>query len=183
MRLPSHSNKSYLRTFIVLILAFCSITLLDACKSSKPAKTNSSKGPIKLSRKKKKRLNNAIVLTSKKFIGTPYKWGGTTRAGMDCSGLLYTSYQLNNIQIPRSSSAQAEFGKRVGIKSLKKGDWVFFATGKKRRKITHVGLVVDVKGHENVKFIHSSTTLGVTESQLFSDYWRKKFVKARRPIR
>lgn len=183
MRLLSNMNKSYLRTFIIVLLAICTVTLLDSCKSSKKSNSGNDNSAVKLSRKKKKRLNQSVILTSKKFIGTPYKWGGTTRAGMDCSGLLYTTYQLNNISIPRSSAAQANFGKKVGIHNLREGDWVFFATGKKRRKITHVGLVTDIRGHEDVKFIHASTSLGVTESQLFSDYWRKKYVKAIRPFR
>ncbi len=175
-------NNRFKRTFLFLFISLFLLVFLDSCKSSKKS-SSSSQTPQKLSRKEKKRLNNSVILTSKKFIGTPYKWGGTTRAGMDCSGLLYTSYQLNNITIPRSSAQQAEFGKKVGINSLREGDWVFFATGKKRRKITHVGLVIEIKGHEDVKFIHASTSLGVTESQLFSDYWRKKYVKAMRPFR
>lgn len=176
-------NKSYRRVFVIFLLSIFLITFLDSCKGSKNKRSAAGKSPGKLSRKKKRRLNNAIVLTSKNFIGTPYKWGGTTRAGMDCSGLLYTTYNLNKISIPRSSEEQLNFGKKVGIHNLRKGDWVFFATGKRRRKVTHVGLVVDIRGREDVKFIHASTSLGVTESQLFSDYWRKKYVKARRPFR
>lgn len=172
------SQHSFKILITLLILSFC--FELTSCKS----KSYTGPEKINLSRKKRKKANKAVIATSKKYIGTPYKWGGTTRAGMDCSGLLYTSYNANGLNIPRSSKDQAKFGKRVSIKHLKSGDWVFFATGKKKRKITHVGLVTQVnKKKEDVKFIHASTSLGVMESQLFSSYWRKRFRRAIRPIR
>jgi probable lipoprotein NlpC len=59
---------------------------------------------------------------------------------------------------------------------------VFFATGKKRRLVTHVGLVTDVKSKDNVKFIHASSSLGVVETNIFSEYYQKRFRGARRVI-
>ena len=178
-----NNQKRTLNSYLLIsIICIGSLTSLVSCKSSKSNST-AKVGVEHLSKKKKRAINKDVILTSKKFIGTPYKYGGTTRAGMDCSGLLYTSYKMNQIDIPRSSSEQSNFGKKVSINGLKEGDWVFFATGKKRKKITHVGLVSDVKGKEDVKFIHASTSLGVMESDLFSDYWRKKFVRAIRPLR
>jgi len=73
-------------------------------------------------------------------------------------------------------------GEKVKIKELREGDLVFFATGKKRRQITHVGLVTDVKGKEDVKFIHASSSVGVIETNLFTDYYLKRFRFARRII-
>lgn len=175
-------NKTNIRPLLfsafILILFIGIAGTFSSCKGSKSASSKSEK----LSRKKKKKLNKSVVLTSKKFIGTPYKWGGTTRAGMDCSGLLYTSYKLNNIDIPRSSAEQARYGKKVSVNNVREGDWVFFATGKKRKKITHVGLVTEVRSRQDVRFIHASTSLGVIESELNSEYWRKKFVRAIRPF-
>jgi cell wall-associated NlpC family hydrolase len=68
------------------------------------------------------------------------------------------------------------------MKDLQPGDLVFFATGKKRRKITHVGLVTEVKGEGNVKFIHASSSLGVVETNIYADYYQKRFRGARRVI-
>ena len=67
------------------------------------------------------------------------------------------------------------------IKDLQPGDLLFFETGKKKKEITHVGIVTDVK-KDNIKFIHASTSLGVIETNLYSDYYIKRFRTARRVI-
>jgi len=129
-----------------------------------------------------KDVSDTVIEEAKKFIGTPYKYGGTTRAGMDCSGLLLNSFRAIDITLPRSSEDQSKVGKEVSREDVQPGDLVFFATGKRKKKVTHVGLVTDVISKENVKFIHSSSTLGVVETNLYSEYYRKRFVVARRII-
>jgi len=121
-----------------------------------------------------------VISTARTFIGTPYKYGGTTRAGMDCSGLLINSFQAVNVALPRSSEAQSKVGEEVTMKELEPGDLVFFATGRRKREVTHVGLVTDVRGKEDVKFIHSSSSLGVVETNLYAEYYQKRFRGARR---
>ena len=69
----------------------------------------------------------------------------------------------------------------VGMEGLQPGDLVFFATGKKKREVTHVGLVTDVK-RKNVKFIHASSSLGVVETNLNAEYYLTRFRRARRVI-
>ncbi len=122
-----------------------------------------------------------VIKSAKSYKGTPYRYGGTSRSGMDCSGLLLNAYKSINFSIPRSSMDQSKVGEKVGIGALKPGDWVFFATGKKRKKVTHVGLVTSVHKGE-VRFIHASSSRGVVESNLSSDYYKKRFVRARRPF-
>src|SRR5690606_175830 len=116
------------------------------------------------------------------FIGTPYKYGGTTRSGMDCSALLINSFSAVKLNLPRSSEAQSKVGSEVGMDELKPGDLVFFATGNKKKQITHVGLITDVRSKDNVKFIHASSSLGVVETNLFAEYYQKRFRVARRVI-
>jgi len=124
---------------------------------------------------------DVAVATAKSYIGTPYKYGGTTRAGIDCSALVYHSYKAAKINLPRTSEDQSKEGERISKSNLKVGDIVFFATGDKKREINHAGIVSSAKGGE-IKFIHASTSLGVTESSLESDYYKKRYRKAKRVL-
>lgn len=123
-----------------------------------------------------------VISSARAYIGTPYKYGGTSRSGMDCSGLLMNSFEAIEVSLPRSSEAQSRIGTEVRMKDLQPGDLVFFATGNKKRKITHVGLVTQVKGKDDIRFIHASSSLGVVETNIYADYYQQRFRGARRVI-
>ncbi|MDX1331783.1 MAG: C40 family peptidase [Robiginitalea sp.] len=121
----------------------------------------------------------AVVETALEYTGVRYKFGGTTRKGMDCSGLLYVSFLKNDIPLPRTSHLIAQEGKRIQVSQLQKGDLLFFKTRRGGKKINHAGLVVAVEA-DDVKFIHSTTSRGVIVSSLREGYWNYSFVKATR---
>lgn len=122
-----------------------------------------------------------IINIARSFQGTPYKFGGTSSNGMDCSGLIYTAFKEEDIHLPRISRDMAAQGKKISLNEVAIGDLVFFKTDNRRNVINHVGLVVDVYPGK-VLFIHSSTSRGVIVSALDESYWNKAFVEARRII-
>nr|WP_092730814.1 C40 family peptidase [Algoriphagus alkaliphilus] len=120
-----------------------------------------------------------VVETAKSYRGTPYRYGGTTRAGMDCSALVYHSYYAVGINLPRMSADQSKLGQKINLNQVRPGDLLFFATGKRKNQVTHSGIVTEsVKG--DIRFIHASTSLGVTEDYLSSRYWSGVFLFAKR---
>ncbi|MCF4100864.1 C40 family peptidase [Gillisia sp. M10.2A] len=123
----------------------------------------------------------SITSFAKNFEGTRYKYGGTTSNGMDCSGLVYTSFLQENISLPRSSRAMSLEGQRLALGEVNIGDLLFFETSKNKKVINHVGLVVEIQpGH--ILFIHSTNSKGVIVSSLAENYWYEHFVMARRVI-
>ncbi len=121
-----------------------------------------------------------IIEYAKSFQGTRYRFGGTTSAGMDCSGLVCTAFQKESISLPRISRDMATEGFPISLNQVEPGDLIFFKTDNKR-VINHVGLVIETEKGD-IKFIHSTTQLGVIISSLEENYWKRAFVEARRII-
>ena len=116
---------------------------------------------------------DAIITTAKKFLGTKHRMGGTSYKGLDCSGLVYVSFSEHGIQLPRSSSEQGRCGKQItSVKSLRKGDLVFFHMDwNRKRLVNHVGIYLG-----DGQFIHVSTSKGCIVSDLNSDVWQAGFL-------
>ena len=105
--------------------------------------------------------------------GTPYRYGGTSRKGIDCSAFVMTVYQdVFDLSLPRTTTAQVEVGEAVSPKALQAGDLVFFRTSRKTR---HVGIYLG-----DGEFAHASTSQGVMTSHLDNDYWQRTYWTARR---
>ncbi|MEO9474309.1 MAG: C40 family peptidase [Cyclobacteriaceae bacterium] len=132
------------------------------------------------SRKKQKRID-LVVAEAKTYIGTPYVWGGSSRKGIDCSGLIFNCYRKIDVKLPRTAEQQSKIGNSKSWGSVRPGDIVYFKFKEKRNKWYHSGLIISVDG-DNIKFIHASSSRGVVESNLNSDYYKKNVKKFRRVI-
>lgn len=116
--------------------------------------------------------NISLFQTIDEWYGTKYRLGGTTKEGVDCSALMQTfSTSVFNVNLPRTAKEQYNATRRISRAELKEGDLVFFNT---IGGISHVGMYL-----QNNKFVHASSA-GVTVSDLFDEYWMKKFVGAGR---
>ncbi len=116
-----------------------------------------------------------ILLQVIKFLDTPYKYGGSSAKGIDCSAFTLQVFQnAVSIDLPRSAREQFGIGEKVDKEELQFGDLVFFNT-RRRSNPGHVGIYLG----EN-KFVHASRTLGVTVSSIEEAYYKKRYVGARR---
>ncbi len=179
--------KSYHYFFVLILLIFS--VLFSSCKttqqntgiqlvnssenhSSNPYKIYSEKLGVKLIGNEDKKLIECLT----EWIGVPYKYGGNTKQGTDCSGMVLSVYkEAYNINMYRSSADQLKNVKQIEKSELKAGDLVFFKiTGE---KVSHVGIYLG----EN-KFIHASTKRGVVVNSLDEDYYKKYYFTSGRVI-
>ncbi|MGL6115902.1 C40 family peptidase [Cetobacterium sp. SF1] len=148
--------KNFFRFIIIFMICF-----LTGCTSAK------------ISQKERNNRLSKIKTFYTEWKGTKYKYGGQSKKGVDCSGLVGIFFKEEyNKSIPRTTLEIAKEGEEVSsISDLEVGDIVLF---KIRRKVYHTGLYIG-----NGKFLHSSTQKGVMIS-MFDDYWLKKYWQSRR---
>ena len=119
-------------------------------------------------------IATSIRMEGQGWLGTPYRWGGTTRRGIDCSSfvqqLMAATFEL---ELPRTTATQVQRGERVAREDLVPGDLVFF----RRRGVRHVGVYLGAGD-----FIHASSSRGVTVSTMDSGYWSRYYWQSRRVL-
>ena len=126
---------------------------------------------------------DSLIGFSKKFIGTPYRYGGRSPKGFDCSGFVGYVFKQFGVTLPPSSRTQALIGEKVARDSIQKGDLVFFkGRSSKSNSIGHVALVVAVSDTNDIQFIHS-TRHGLRLDWLSEEpYYKKRFMASRRLV-
>ena len=172
-----------MKRFVFLLFL---VIFFTACKSTSPIVTSKKGAPKeKLSRSEKRKTNQLaeqLIDAAADNLGIKYKYAGTTKAGYDCSGLMYSIFNAENITLPRNSLQQSKIGVVLNPKKdqAQKGDLIFFKTNN-NREINHVGIVIEASDEE-IKFIHSSTSKGVIISSTKEPYYQKTFVQINRVL-
>ncbi len=112
-----------------------------------------------------------FVKVATSFLGTPYRLGGSSIKGIDCSAFARKIYSIFDIELPRNARAQSQVGISVDRKELMEGDLVFFRT---RKSLGHVGIYIG-----NNEFVHASSTKKVIRiDSMDTPYFQRRFQRA-----
>lgn len=122
-----------------------------------------------------------LISFAKTFLGTPYRYAGTTPSGFDCSGFIYYIMGNFGFTVTRTSYGLADLGRVVKLADVRPGDLLFFkGRNVNNSNVGHVGMVVEVR-EDAIMFIHSSTSRGVViDNFKASQYYIPRFIKAKR---
>ena len=182
-KIPSISK----RKILVLLIVVCQSLIIDCSRqvypetSFKNIRTQAEKqkmddfikGGIEKVIDTHDATPDKIIKTARQYLGVPHCMGGTTMKCMDCSGLLVAVFAGHGIQLPHNSEEQARYGRVItGMEDLRKGDMVFFIRSYKTNHfITHSGIFLG-----DNKFIHTSSSDGVTITSLDDPWWNERYL-------
>lgn len=160
--------------FNFVITGVCLGLLLGGCASAPPAPApavNSKPLSTPVSLDNSKWVKARLYAQLKEWRGVRYREGGLSKRGVDCSGFVQLTFRSRlGVRVPRSTELLEDAGRQIRVRDLRAGDLVFFKTGLFKH---HVGIYI-----ENGKFIHASTSKGVTLSSLNNVYWSQHYWKS-----
>jgi cell wall-associated NlpC family hydrolase len=166
-------SASLSQRLLVKLLTVSALILLSACATKPKTSTQANEPEVDLilllsGETYPEETSTALTKLYQQhqvWRGTPYRLGGNSRAGIDCSAFVQRTYQdVFAIQLPRTTDQQLRLGKKISKSDLQTGDLIFFRRG------NHVGIYM-----ENDKFLHASTSIGVTISDMNNVYWSKYY--------
>lgn len=138
--------------------------------------TRPSSGKLQPEQKKAPGFADDIEKEARRWLGTPYRYGGKDRSGTDCSGMVMSVFEIAaGIKLPRDSRAQREWCPKIEKSKLRKGDLVFFSSKTGGGNVSHVGIYI-----ADGDFIHASTSRGVIISNLSDKYYDQHYHSAGR---
>ena len=156
------------RCLLQFILLLGLVASLSSCRTSAPRLDYQAlaRASILLGVDINMEDNHKLYLEAADWIGVPYRGGGDSKRGADCSGLVYQVYRkVYRTQVPRNTEDLKKESNKVAKRNLREGDLVFFTSSRSKNKVAHVGIYL-----KNGKFIHSSTSKGVIVSNLNENY-------------
>ena len=169
----SQFNNVSFRTLISITILTSMIALGGCSSTAKQPSPTAKNSTLFPKNSKQTRTQKRLVKHFNSWYRAPYRLGGSSKNGVDCSGFVQATYKsVFSRSVPRSTELLAKVGKNILRKNLKFGDLVFFKTGRKQQ---HVGIYIG-RG----SFIHASTSRGVTQSKMASSYWKKHYWMAKR---
>lgn len=120
--------------------------------------------------------NHKLYLEAASWVGVPYRAGGDSKRGTDCSGLAHQLYKkVYRTSLPRNTEGLKKKSRKITKRNLREGDLVFFTSNRSPRKVAHVGIYL-----KNGKFIHASTSNGVIVSNLNEKYYLRHWMSGGR---
>lgn len=152
------------------ITVIASIVLLMIFSACGPARNTQRGNNYDRTQPLTSRQKKELVKEAKKWLGTSYRYGGHSRQGTDCSGMVMEVYRkVCNVSLPRSSREQQAYCKGIKKKDLSDGDLIFFCTGSGNR-VSHVGMYIG-----DGKMVHASSSRGVIISGIDERYYTRTY--------
>jgi cell wall-associated NlpC family hydrolase len=165
--------------FLSTIFTAVSISVFSQVQSLEIDTSAFSYSDTLLKVKKSNPKSDAMISFAKSFLGVPYRYGGTTPSGFDCSGFINYIFGNFGFSLVRTSYGLAELGETISLANLQPGDLMFFkGSNVKSSSVGHVAMVIEVLP-DDVKFIHAANG-GVRIDNLKTKYYIQRYVKAKR---
>lgn len=159
-------------SYIIVLLGLMSC--LSSCHTSAPRLDYKAlaQASVRLGMDIELTDNHKLYVNAAEWIGTPYRAGGDSRHGTDCSGLVSRLYKKTyRMRLSRSTDGQLKESNKIARRNLREGDLVFFTSRSSRKKVAHVGIYL-----KDGKFIHASTSQGVIVSSLKEKYYTQHWL-------
>jgi len=169
------SQMAIFKKIILSVLCFILFSACGTVRRSAPETAGNSSPPsmVSVSSTALDAVQVSLEQAHRDWKGTPYKLGGASSKGVDCSSFVHIVFdRYFGIKLPSNTRRQLKTGEAIRKTSLRTGDLVFFRT---ERKTLHVGIIV-----EDDQFLHASTSKGVMISSLSEHYWSGRYLASRR---